>query len=393
MLIRTTKALAAVLVLAQAAPALSADRLQLTLGQGFTLENRFGDTGEDRNALRSTTDLGIAWRGATARTNYGLNLGFRLLGRTDSGDDSAFEVPLPTIGGRIERRGLRLRSFASLSVVPEFTSDRDFDVFNVLDETTGDVVDVQRRARDEDVLQINVNAQAGTSLQIDPRNSLSLNASVRVREYENTSDTLQPTRNYGATLGWNRQFDSRTSGGLTAGIRQFESDREDQPGQLTTSLSGSLSRRFTPRHSGDFSVGVSIADSDVDFTGGANLSYRANNALSFRLGADQSVVQSDEGELRTVSRLRANSTYRVNSLSSVGLGSVLSFDTPFGSDTGNEDVTLVLSAQYQLRLTRDWNMTVSYGFQVESDRDSIGDDVTGSNRVLFRISRALDFLQ
>jgi hypothetical protein len=111
------------------------------------------------------------------------------------------------------------------------------------------------------------------------------------------------------------------------------------------------------------------------------------------LGADQSVVQSDEGELRTVSRLRANSTYRVNSLSSVGLGSVLSFDTPFGSSTGNEDVTLVLSAQYQLRLTRDWNMTVSYGFQVESDRDSIGDDVTGSNRLLFRISRALDFLQ
>jgi hypothetical protein len=38
-------------------------------------------------------------------------------------------------------------------------------------------------------------------------------------------------------------------------------------------------------------------------------------------------------------------------------------------------------------------MTVSYGFQVESDRDSIGDDVTGSNRLLFRISRALDFLQ
>ena len=377
-------------VLLTSGPVVANSSLGLSFAQGFTVLNRLQNDNDEDNALRSTTDIGVNWQGNYTRTDASLSVGVRLTGDTDNDDGTFFNDPNPRVAGRIDYRGRRLSTFATLSVVPQFRSDRQFEFVDIEDEETGAIVDVERRANEEDALQLNINARAGGSLQLDPRNSLSLSAFSRFREYPDGSETLNATRTVGATVGWNNALDSRTSGGVSFTTRLFTSDAEDADDTVSNSLSLNASRRFTPRHNANASIGLSAVDGDVgdvNVVGGVGFSYRARSDLSFRTGLDQDVAQDDNGEVRLVTRLNGSASWTVNSVSSVSFGSRLSFDTPVGGSEDDNDVNFALSAQYSLRLTEAWRLALSYGLALESSQDSVADDIEATNRFQIRLSR------
>jgi hypothetical protein len=383
-----------------AGPAAAADfSVRGSLGFSATGLARFGESGgrQEQESGRFTTDIGATITRETPNSSFATDLGARLTARTDEQDGGDFWSVNPRILGRFVHRMPRLTTNTQFSVVPQLVSDRDVESIPIFDvDDPGEVVDVERRVTEQDPLQITLLGRFSASYRLDNTDSLTLSAFVRAREYDEPTDQFQPTRSYGFNLGWNRSFDSRTRGGVSIGNTLFTSEREDQDESTTTNVRFNLSRSFTPRHRGNATVGLSTVDgsaSDVDFIGGLGFVYRYDEATSLTLGANQNVAQDDDGELRTVTRLRAVLDHGINEVSSVNLGTRLSFDTPVGSDGGGErDATLGVSLGYSHRLTESWRASLTYAFQVETDQDSFGDDLTGSNRLVFRLSRALDIL-
>jgi hypothetical protein len=366
------------------------------LSQAITGTSSFGDTSDEGYGLRSSTDLGVNFRGTYPTTLFALSVGARLSGNTEN-DRAFFSDPNPRIVGSFTHTAPRLTTNGSLSVVPQFASDRQFEFFEVVDDTTGDVIDVDRRIRDEDVLQLSINARLGAQLQLDTVNSLSASVAASAREYPESSDTLDPTRSLRASVGWSRALDRQTSGGLSLGVRFFTSEADNSEDAVSTTVSANLSRSFTPRHSGNFSLGVSFTDVEDELTpnlvGGANFSYRPTADIALSAGANQRVAQNDDGALRLVSRLNGGASWTINSVSSLNLGTGLSLETPVLSDGDDDTLTLRLTAGYSLRLTESWSFRLSYGIAIDTERDNpASDQLEGSNRVFMRISRNFDIL-
>lgn len=383
-------------VVAMAGPG-SASGLSIAanLSQGFTAINNFGDTDDDRFAFRTTTDLGLNFRGQYPATAFALSIGARLTG--DTGEEGAFfSTPNPRIIGRVTRNGPRLSTFASVSVIPEFTSENQFDFVDRVDTGTGEVIGVDRRVRDEDVLQLRMDASAGASLQLDPANSVSLTTFASAREYPDGSESLDPTRSVGATLGWTRALDRLTTAGLSLSTRLFTSERDDTDDELSTTLSTNVSRSFTPRHRGSASVGVNVVDAEElepNLVGSLSFFYSPTADITMRAGAGQDVAQNDSGEVRLVTRLSGSTTWSVNSVSSFNIGTGINFDTPVSGDDGDDLVTLRVTAGYSLRITERWSFGVSYGVVLETEQsDLAGRGSDGSHNIFMRLSRDFDIL-
>lgn len=386
-------------ILATAGPGVASSlSISANLSQGFTAINNFGDTDNDQLAFRTTTDLGLNFRGQYPTTAFALSVGARLTGDTDE-DGAFFSTPNPRIVGRVNRNGQRLSTFASVSVIPEFTSENQFDFIDRVDTSTGEVVGVDRRVRDEDVLQLRMNASAGGSLQLDPANSVSLTTFASAREYPDGSESLDPTRSVGATLGWTRGLDRLTTGGLSLSSTLFTSEGDDDEDSVSTTLSTNVSRSFTPRHRGSASVGVNVVDAEEfepNLVGSLGFSYSPTTDITLRAGADQDVAQDDSGDVRLVTRLSGSATWSVNSVSSLNIGTGLNFDTPVssdGGDDGDDVATLRFSAGYSLRITERWSLGVSYGVVLETEQsDLAGSGSDGSHNIFMRLSRNFDIL-
>ena len=375
--------------------------ISANLSQGITGINRFGDTNEDQLGLRSATDVGLNFRGEYPATRFDLSVGARLTADTDDtsgniGSNGSFFTDLnPRIVGRVTHSGPRMTTFGSLSVLPTFSADRQFEFIDVTDQDTGAIIGTDRRLRDEDVLQLRISATAGTQLRLDQVNSISLSVGALFREYPEGSESLDPTRSVSATAGWNRAIDSRTSGGLSLGTEFFVSDAAGSNESTSTTLSANLARRFTPRHEGNASLGVSFVDLDgADPTpvGTLGFSYRPTADISLRAGASQRVAQDDDGDIRVVSALSGSASWSVNSISTITLGTGLTFDTPV---VGNADdaTTFRLTAGYSLRLTEGWRVGLVYGLALESEEfDPISGTDSGTHSVLVRLSRNFDIL-
>ena len=368
----------------------------LNLSQGFGTVSRFGDTDDERLGLSTSTDLGLSFTGDYGATTFGLSVGTRLSGNTDR-EGGFFAQPNPRVVGRISRSGPRLTTFASLSVIPEFTDERTFDLLEVTDEETDEVIRIDRRLRDENVLQLRIGASAGARYRLDSANSLSLSLSASAREYPDGSETLDPNRSFSATASWSRSIDSRTSGGFSLGTRLFTSEGDDRDDTVSNTLSANLSRRFTSRHSGRASLGVSFTEVDAtepNLVGGVNFSYQPTSDISMGAGFNQNVAQDDEGEVRLVSRLSGSARWSINSASSINFGTSASFDSPIVQDSiGDDELTLRLSAGYSLQLAENWRLSLSYALSYETDRDDpFASDYSGSQRVFMQISRNFDIL-
>jgi hypothetical protein len=245
------------------------------------------------------------------------------------------------------------------------------------------------RTDETDALQIVLNANLGASYALDARNRLTSSLFTRIVEYDETTDTLQPTQTYGANLGWEGALDPRTDVSLTGTVRQFFSDREGQPDSLAFTLAPTISQNFTPRHSGNLTLGFTAVEGDefnIGFTGGAGLTYRGNDtSVTFR--ARQSVEQDDFGEVEMVSSVGVSMNYRIDQRSSVGLTSQLAHIDALEGDRDARQ-TFTIGPRYTLALTEAWDMSVGYGLTLTLE-DS---ETRGTNRVFLTFGRNFDFL-
>jgi hypothetical protein len=380
---------AALLCLGTAAPGHAWDwTVSGFLNQRFNGSQGFGDGAQQNDdGLTSNTGLGLDFTARNDTTRFTVSPGVSGSFGTGDRDSDEFRVN-PTFRSTLAHNGRRIGLNGLVSVVPQFRSARQFDTAFLPDPDTGELEAVTR-TDETDALQIVLNANLGASYALDARNRLTSSLFTRIVEYDETTDTLQPTQTYGANLGWQGTLDPRTNLSLTGTVRQFFSDREDQPDTLAFTLAPTVSQNFTPRHSGNLTLGFTAVEGDefnLGFTGGAGLTYRGNDtSVTFR--ARQSVEQDDFGEIEMVSSLGVSMNYRIDQRSSVGLTSQLAYIDALEGDRDARQ-TFTIGPRYSLQMTEAWSMSVGYGLTLTREED----EVRGTNRVFLTFGRNFDFL-
>lgn len=366
-----------------------------SVSQGFTVGNEFGDDAASSVVGRSSTSVGISLSARTQTTRWNLSTGATLNLATDDYDDvfgdTVDQLILPRISGSVTHSQPRYSLFARLSADPQFVSSRRFD--SLFPDPEDPVAPEEGFTRtDVDALEILIRGSVGASFQLDQRNSLTATTSVRVREYSDTTDELQPSQRVGVGLSWGHALDPRTSLSLGGDVAYFTSDRADRDDTVSGGVTAGASRRLTPRHTLGLSLGVSASDDGDDLrvspTGAANLSYSGVD-YSYSIGFRQSVDQNDAGSVEARSALSAGASYRINSVSSAGIGASLAFGNPLFGDDGDR-VGFSIGPRYSLALAESWSLTLGYGFSI--DRDNNG-DVSGSNRVFLRLGRPFEIFR
>jgi hypothetical protein len=358
------------------------------LDQRFNTSRGFGEGAQqDDEGLTSNTGVGLNFTARNETTRFTFAPGVSGSFGTGDRDSDDFRVN-PTFRGTLAHNGRRIGLTGLLSVVPQFRSARQFDTAFLPDPDTGEFEPLLRED-DVDALQIVLNGNLGASYALDARNRLTGSLFTRIVEYDETTTTLQPTQTYGANLGWQGQLDPRTNLSLTGTVRQFFSDREDQPDSLAFTLAPTVTQQFTPRHSGNLTLGFTAVEGDefnLGFTGGAGLSYRSGDtSVNFR--AQQSVEQDDFGDVETVSSIGLSMSYRIDQRSSIGLTSRLAHIDALEGDSDARQ-TFTIGPRYSLQMTEAWGMSVGYGLTLTLE-DS---ETRGTNRVFLTLSRNFDFL-
>lgn len=368
-------------------PASAADwRIGGTFSQSIAGSQPFGGD-RDNGGLSATTSLGIAATARTPRTTFTLapSLGVSVSER-DTGSDGDTVRFTPSLRASLDHRAPRTTLTGSLSVVPQFRSAREFDLVLQFDPETG-LPEAVPIARDVDPLQITVNASAGMTHSLGPRDRVNASVSAQAVEYVDTVAGLSSTRNYGVTLGWSRDLTPRTAGSLTGSVRRFDTDSPTQSGRTAFTLTPGLSHALTPRHRLGAGIGLRYVEgdnSDLGVDGNASLSYRATET-SVTLAVSQGLRQDDDGALETVSRLSLTASRRLTPRWSGSLSTSLSNAVPL--DGGRDRQTFSIGPSLSYALTPRWSVRGSYALILER----FDGENTGNNRASLQLSRTFDF--
>lgn len=352
-----------------------AQALDWTLS-GFFSQRAEVEQGDDDVTFGSVTDLGVSAVIETPRTRLQFAPGVRL-NLYRGGDD---ETDLtPRFNGSLTHRAPRDTLSASLSLVPERTSSTAFE---------------ETDRASEDALQITLSGQAGWTRRATNRDTLSLDANLRLREFDGASDSLEASQAFGLDGRWRRAVDNRGGVSLILGYDEFRSDGEGGDDTRTFSTSLGVDRALTPRLNADARLGLTYVsvlnpdpgedDSSVDLTGGFGISYQGLRT-SASLDFSQAVDQNADGDVENRSQFSGALRRRLDTVSSVELASGLSFATPVLG--GDDDVTFTLRPSYNRSLDADWSIGVGYALRMES-----GEDGETSHLGFVSISRGLSFL-
>lgn len=366
----------------------SADwRTRLTFSQNGTVRS---DSSDSDVSLRSRTRLGFNTTVETPTTTWSLSPSLSLRARSDAAGDADALSPGLALRSSVAHTQPRFGVNASLSVTPQFVSDREFTSLEVLDPVTG-LVDVREEVTDVDPLEITIVGDVGFSARLDDRSSVTASAFVRARELDQTTNDLQPSRTFGGGVEATRALTPRTSLLGDVSVVQFSSENESVSDTLTARGSLGVSRSFTSRHNGSGTVGLSASDNGdsvvVGFTGGGNFRYTSRDA-SIGVSINQRVAQNGNGEILSVLSLRADTQYSINTRSRIGIRGRLSSANPLFGDNEDEEVTLTIEPTYQLQLTEAWRLSASYGLSVGFE-----DETSFENRATISISRDFELFR
>ncbi len=339
---------------------------------------------QDDVALRSVTDAGLSIRAQTKRTSWQFAPGLRAAVSTDSSDSSDL---LPRFNGSVRHVAPGSRVNATLSVVPDFTSETQF-------EDTG--------AAEEEALQITLSGAVGYDYDIDALNSISLGADVRAITFADDTETLDETQRYGLSATWSSALTPRTTASVTPALRLFRTDDEQGSDGETVSLTFGVDHRVNPRLGLNASLGPSLTRSsratsqpggagedgdETDFTlvASAGLNY-ATAQSQFNIGFQQNVDQNSEGDLENRSSFFLNYSHALNSRSRIGVGSRILLQTPLSGETEDRQ-TFSITPSYSFDMTKDWELRAGYRFRAEND-----EDFSTSNLLFVQISRGFSLL-
>lgn len=350
-----------------------------------------GDDEDGSNVPASSTSLGVTFSNQTPTTLFSISPGvvFTLADRADSDQDN-FSVN-PRLSASLAHNTPRLSLTGSISAVPQFRSDRQFDSVFVQDPNTGNVETVTETTN-VDPLEIVSSGNLGLGYRLDTRNTLNTGIFFRRVDFSGDSGSLEPSTTIGGNVGLSRAIDTRTSGSMTLTYRRFMSEDEEQSDSDSFTASLGASRELTTRLNGGIDLGVTVVNDedglDAGFSGGVRARYRFNETFSGTFNLRQVVDQNDDGLVETVTAANGGLDYRFNERSSFGFSAGYSRSEPLASDgDASANDTVTLGARYSYRLTQDWGMNFSYGLRASNDEG----DTQFSNRFLVGFSRNFDF--
>lgn len=352
-------------------------------------------TDSDGEELTAGTRLGLRIIGEDKRSDWTFDPGVRLSLRAGEGggsteSDAVNITPSGAFG--YAYAGPRLGLNASFSVLPEFRSARTFDEAFLVDPDTG-LVDRRVIVGQADPLEITITSRLGGTLRVDDLNTLGANFFVRVVEYDEETPTLSATRSVGGGLSWSRALSPLTQLSLSTNARTLQSDSASSSDADTYSTSLGLSQRFSARHNGSLSGGLTLVDGggglEPRFSGGANFSY-ALKSTTFSAAAQQAVDQNDDGQVQSVAQLRGSISHKFDDLTTLSLGAGLSFANPvFDTASDEEETTLSLRAGLTRSVSQNWRMQL--GYTLSGSRQTGDDEIV--NSVSLSLSRSFDILR
>jgi hypothetical protein len=361
------------LMAAMAASPVAAFDLSSTLFFSERLEGRTG-TGDSRDdeGFRSTTDLGLVVTGRTPTTVFSLAPGVSAF--ADTASDETFRA-VPRLGASLAHTSGQRSFTASLSVVPEFVDDAQF-------EDTGRV--------ESEALQLTIGASLGFSYAVDSRNSVSTGVTARTIEFIGDTETLDRSRSIGVNGGWQTALTSVTQASLSAGLNLFASDDDETSDGQTFTLRAGVSHDVNERLGVSASLGPAVTwrdgDSDLGLVGSLSASYDSGRT-SYSIGVSQDVDQNSDGVIENRTRIFGRLGYRINSVSRLSLAAGAGLQTPLISSETDDRTSVSVSASYNRDLTKFWSIGVGYRF-----RASRRDDYSASNAAFIRISRNISLL-
>lgn len=372
--------LLALVLLAQSVGSARADiAISGFFSQQFEVRDGGDEAGSDAS-LRAVTDLGITFRGVTPRTQWSLSPGVRGLLSTGDGEEPSLT---PRLSGALSHGGATTSLTGSISVIPDFTDETQF-------EDTG--------RTEQNTLQITTSARIGLSHSLSPRDTLTLGLSGVNRDFLGDVETLSASRSITLDSGWRRALTPLTAATASPSLRFFFSEAETGSEGVTLSLPLGVDTRLTPATTFVASLGPSLtrseregesAKTDPGLTGGATLNWRDEDTTAV-VGLNQSVDQNADGGLENRASFRVGVSQRLTPRSTVGFDATAGLQTSFGGETreGGDRRTLSLSPRYSYALSEDWSVDVNYRLRASDDDD--GTDYT--NSVFLRFSRGLSLL-
>jgi hypothetical protein len=345
------------------------------------------DLDEDGGAIYgATTALGLDFTALTPTTQWQVETGATGGIFGGSGETDDLNRINPNFAAAVAHDGKYVDTGASFAFDMQPTTFAQFDETGV---TGGDAT------------QTSVQLAADAAYALDARNRLSVGGSGRIIRFSGGTTTLSPTTTYGTSVAWIRSFAPATEGSLAFGVRRFTSEREDNPENLTFSLSAGAGHQVNRRLSFDASLGVTATRSmrtlagerESDFTLGGlgDLSVAwapaADTQLVFALS--HGLEPSSLGELQTTTALGLGLQHAINDWTSAGIDLLVQRQN---SADGFEDETkrtyASLSPSIAFSLTPDWALQAGYALRVEreSEEDAL------SNRVFLTLTRQFDIL-
>ncbi|MEM6972808.1 MAG: hypothetical protein AAF577_08380 [Pseudomonadota bacterium] len=395
--------------------------------QGFSAEtNRTLDNEGDDTSFGSTTTLGLEAAYLTPRTRWGLSTGVALRAFTGGDSDEDVDIASPRLNGSVAHVGIGWRltgnasfrrsntSFNSIADAVEFPIDPgggDGGGDGGGGDGGGDAgggdggggdggggigTDI---VSDEDATRTDISFATGLTLNLTQLDTVSFNfGSSIVRFSENDAD-LEPSTSFFGGANFSRRLTQRTSLNTGLSLRQFQIDDERNTSSIGFTAQAGISRQVSPRMSASFSAGATLSRIERDAfgilpaettttispSGTASITYQEGETR-IGLSLTQAVTPDSDGDINDRTSIGFRFSQPINRTQSVSLSSGLSrsSSTDGDGDSGT-DIGFEVSPSYSIRLTEDWQASVSYRFRLGND-----DNGTAiSNGVFLNVSRPL----
>ncbi|GAB5467612.1 MAG: hypothetical protein Kilf2KO_06420 [Rhodospirillales bacterium] len=231
---------------------------------------------------------------------------------------------------------------------------------------------------DEATAQLNTEAFAAASYDVDPRNQISLAGDASIIRFLDDVDSLTPTTIYGANARWDRLVNARTDANLSFGVRRFTADNEAASSSLIFNGSVGGGYRVSPRFWLMGQSGLNAirtrqdedssreTDLSVGFSGNAEATWLATPRTDLTLEVSQSVEPSSFGELQNLSSAGLLVAHDVNSKTTLLLRTNYSRRASTGGYQDNDTNRQLFEVDptVDLRLTQSWRAKLGYNLDL-----------------------------
>ncbi|MGL4527199.1 MAG: hypothetical protein ACRCUC_09495, partial [Aestuariivirga sp.] len=186
----------------------------------------------------------------------------------------------------------------------------------------------------------------------------------------------------GTSLSWLHRATKRTDFTLSTGVDWYGYEDDTNSGSYVYYVRGGVSARLSPRLTVTAGLGPRLRDAYEDNAGGerqykSDIGASGDVGFSYKLksstvtgSANYGLSPNTDGELQNSLGARLNYSYRINDLSTFGIGTQVRLSDD-GTGGSLNNTTFSISPNYSYTLARDWQLTASYQFATSDDSDGL----------------------